>query len=220
MALKCTYFVTIGATDGLKAKTDYQLSDPLAGNNRLFVLTSAENFHGSSYPYIRGFAAEIEREQTVQETPVQGSLRRKPERKICTSCNVDKPASDFRASGTSRDGVQHFCIPCKVIEAKAVGMAAPSTRVTASEAVCAGCKELKPGGMGSAGADLEHDEEDCCHVIIHEGLAMHRHSDVLRISSSSNGAEQQRLRPGPPVRQRMSGRNSRHGGPHEHCNAA
>ncbi|CAL8468274.1 g7814 [Coccomyxa elongata] len=81
----------------------------------------------------------------VQETSVQGSLRTKSERKICTSCKVDKPASDFWASRTSRDGLQHFCIPCKVIEAEAAGLTAPSTRVTASEAVCTRCKQLKPG---------------------------------------------------------------------------
>ncbi len=34
--------------------------------------------------------------------------------------------------------------------------------------------------MGNAGADLEYDEEDCCHAIIDKGLAIHRHSDVLR----------------------------------------
>ena len=50
-----------------------------------------------------------------QETSMQTSLtRRRPERKVCTGCKVDKPASKFRAARHSRDGLQHFCIPCKV----------------------------------------------------------------------------------------------------------
>ncbi|CAL8468286.1 g7826 [Coccomyxa elongata] len=145
MVLTCDYSGTIGGTGTLNPNTDCQLTDPLTWRKGLFVLTSPENFHGTSYSSIRGFAAEVGREQTLQETSVQGSLRGKPERKICTRCKVDQPASHFRASGTSRDGLQHFYIPCKVIEANSVGMAAPSTGVTAKAAVCGRCKQLKPG---------------------------------------------------------------------------
>ena len=63
---------------------------------------------------VQGFAAEAAGEQVEQETPMQASLHRRSERKVCTGCKVDKPASEFRASGSSRDGLQHFCIPCKV----------------------------------------------------------------------------------------------------------
>ena len=67
---------------------------------------------------VQGFAAEATGEQVEQETSMQASLtHRRSERKVCTSCKVDKPASEFRGSGTSRDGLQHFCIPCKVCAA-------------------------------------------------------------------------------------------------------
>ena len=64
---------------------------------------------------VQGFAAEAAGEQAEQETSMQASLtHRRHERKVCTCCKVDKPASEFRAARTSRDGLQHFYVPCKV----------------------------------------------------------------------------------------------------------
>ncbi|BDA43766.1 hypothetical protein COCOBI_04-7820 [Coccomyxa sp. Obi] len=140
-ALSCTYIAIVGDIDGLKAKTDCQLADSDACGIWLYVSTAAHTINGGSLFLMRGFAAEPAVEQ---ESSVEGSLRGRPQRKVCTGCKLDKPASEFRASRTSRDGLQHFCIPCKVIEAEAVGMAAPLTRVTATEAVCRRCKQLKP----------------------------------------------------------------------------
>ncbi|BDA43765.1 hypothetical protein COCOBI_04-7810 [Coccomyxa sp. Obi] len=91
---------------------------------------------------MRGFVATAAREQMAQETSEQGSLHRKP--KKCTSCNVEKPASEFDRQWKSRDGLQYFCRPCKVIEAKALGLKAPLIIPTVAEARCTRCKLLKP----------------------------------------------------------------------------
>ncbi len=52
----------------------------------------------------RAFASEAAEEP---RKPIPGT-------KVCVRCKVERPSSDFRGSGKSRDGLQHFCIPCKV----------------------------------------------------------------------------------------------------------
>ncbi|EIE19304.1 hypothetical protein COCSUDRAFT_44662 [Coccomyxa subellipsoidea C-169] len=66
-----------------------------------------------------------------------------PETKVCVRCKVERPSSEFRGSGKSRDGLQHFCIPCKVIEAQTQGVNGPSMHPTVSHQCCPRCMHVK-----------------------------------------------------------------------------